>query len=193
MLHVLFHDILRPTQCGRYYYDSMFSDGELGPEMKMYMQLLYIKVGIKARSDLPNFVFLISRWHNLYRLYRTSLVAQVVKRLHTMQERLGFNSRDRKILWSRKWHPTPVPLPGKSYGRRSMIGYSPWGRKESETTETSIHFTSLYRLQVAHPATEASQWPLEYLLLPSVINGNSIMTLTKENMASNWKKKREGL
>lgn len=52
----------------KYYYDSMFSDGELGSEMKKYMQLLYIKVGIKARSDLLTLVFLISRWHNLYRL-----------------------------------------------------------------------------------------------------------------------------
>ena len=70
----------------------MFSNGELGSEMKMYMQLLYIKVGIKARSDLPTFVFLISRWHNLYRLYRTPLVAQMVKRLPTMWERPGFDS-----------------------------------------------------------------------------------------------------
>ena len=39
------------------------------------------------------------------------------------------------FLWSRKWHPTLVLLPGKSHGRRSMVGYSPWGRKESDTTE----------------------------------------------------------
>ena len=58
----------------------------------MNMQLLYNKVGIKARSDLPTFVFLISRWHNLYRLYRTPLVAQMVKRLPTMWERPGFDS-----------------------------------------------------------------------------------------------------
>ena len=35
----------------------------------------------------------------------------------------------------RKWHPTPVLLPGKSHGRRSLVGYSWWGRKESDTTE----------------------------------------------------------
>ena len=40
----------------------------------------------------------------------------------------------------RQWQPTPVLLPGKSYGRRSMVGYSPWGRKESDTTE-QLHFT----------------------------------------------------
>ena len=32
-----------------------------------------------------------------------------------------------------EWHPTPVFLPGKSHGQRSPAGYSPWGRKESDT------------------------------------------------------------
>ena len=35
-----------------------------------------------------------------------------------------------KIPWRRKWQPTPVLLPGKSHGERSMAGYSPWGYKE---------------------------------------------------------------
>ena len=39
----------------------------------------------------------------------------------------------------RKWQPTPVFLPGKSHGQRSLVGYSPWGRKESDTTER-LHF-----------------------------------------------------
>ena len=37
------------------------------------------------------------------------------------------------------WQPTPVLLPGKSHGRRSLVGYSPWGRKELDTTER-LHF-----------------------------------------------------
>ena len=40
-----------------------------------------------------------------------------------------------KIPWRRKWQPTPVLLPGKSYGQRRLVGYSPWGRRESDTTE----------------------------------------------------------
>ena len=42
-------------------------------------------------------------------------------------------------LWRRKWQPTPVLLPGKSHGWRSLVGCSPWGRKESDTTEW-LHF-----------------------------------------------------
>ena len=39
----------------------------------------------------------------------------------------------------RQWHPTPVLLPGKSHGRRSLVGCSPWGREESDMTER-LHF-----------------------------------------------------
>ena len=44
----------------------------------------------------------------------------------------------RKFLWRRKWQSTPVFLPGKSHGGRSLTGlavYSPWGHKESYTTQ----------------------------------------------------------
>ena len=49
--------------------------------------------------------------------------------------RLGFNSWVGKILWKRKWQPTPVFLPEKFRGQRSLVGYSPWDREESNTTE----------------------------------------------------------
>ena len=44
--------------------------------------------------------------------------------------------------WRRQWQPTPVFLPGESQGRGSLVGCSPWGREESDTTE----------------ATEQQQW-----------------------------------
>ena len=43
------------------------------------------------------------------------------------------------FLWRRQWHPTPVLLPGKSHGQRSLVGCSPWGHEESDTTE-QLHF-----------------------------------------------------
>ena len=40
------------------------------------------------------------------------------------------------------WHPTPVLLPGKSHGQRSLVGCSPWGHKKSDTTEwLPFHFS----------------------------------------------------
>ena len=41
----------------------------------------------------------------------------------------------RKIPSRRKWQPTPLFLPGKSHGQRSLVGYSPWGRREVDTPE----------------------------------------------------------
>ena len=40
-----------------------------------------------------------------------------------------------KIPWSRKWQPTPIFLPGKPCGQRSLAGYGPWGHKELDTPE----------------------------------------------------------
>ena len=42
-------------------------------------------------------------------------------------------------FWRRRWHPTPVLLPGKFHGVRSLVGCSPWGREESDATEW-LHF-----------------------------------------------------
>ena len=39
------------------------------------------------------------------------------------------------MSWRKNWQPTPVFLPGEAHGQRSLAGYSPWGRKESDTTE----------------------------------------------------------
>ena len=45
--------------------------------------------------------------------------------------------------WRRKWQPTLVLLPGRAHGWRSLVGYIPWGRKESDTTER-LHFHFLF-------------------------------------------------
>ena len=52
-------------------------------------------------------------------------------------KRHGFESWVEKIPWRRKWEPTLVFLPGKSHGQRSLAGYCPWGRKESDMTEAT--------------------------------------------------------
>ena len=60
-------------------------------------------------------------------------MAQIVKNLPKIQ----FNPWIQKIPWRRKWQPTPVFLPEEFHGRRSLVGYSPWGCKESDTTEVT--------------------------------------------------------
>ena len=63
-----------------------------------------------------------------------SLVTQVVKNLPAMQE-TWVRSLDWEDPWRKTWQPTPVFLPREFHGQRSLMGYSPWGHKESDTTE----------------------------------------------------------
>ena len=44
----------------------------------------------------------------------------------------------------RKWQPTPGFLPGRSHGQRSLVGYSPWGHRESDLTEHTRYRKELY-------------------------------------------------
>ena len=59
--------------------------------------------------------------------------------------------------WRRKWHPTLVLLPGKSHGRRSLVGYSPWGHKQLGTIEAHFHFQA-YKRNIFHPWTLKCKW-----------------------------------
>ena len=61
---------------------------------------------------------------------------------HLQCRRPRFDPWVGKIPWRRIWQPTPVFLPGKSHEQRSLVGYSPWGRKELDTTERLNHCKS---------------------------------------------------
>ena len=58
----------------------------------------------------------------------------------------------------RQWHPTPVLLPGKSHGRRSLVGCSPWGCEESDSTE-QLHFHALEKEMATHSSVLAWRIP----------------------------------
>ena len=59
------------------------------------------------------------------------------------------------LFWRRHWHPTPVLLPGKSYGRRSLQGCSPWGRWGSDKIER-LHFHFHFHALEKEMATPSS-------------------------------------
>ena len=67
----------------------------------------------------------------------------------------------------RQWHPTPVLLPGKSHGRRSLVGCSPWGRQESDTTERLHFHFSLSCIE------EGNGNPLQYSCLENPRDGGA--------------------
>jgi len=57
------------------------------------------------------------------------------KRICLQCRRPGFNPWVQKIPWRRKWQSTPVSLPGEVHEQRDLVGYSPWGHKESDMPE----------------------------------------------------------
>ena len=62
----------------------------------------------------------------------------------------------------RQWHPTPVLLPGKSHGWRSLVGCSPWGHEESDTTERltfTFHIHALEKEMATHSSILAWRIP----------------------------------
>ena len=71
---------------------------------------------------------------------------QLVKNLPAVQETRGSIPGSGRIPWRREWQPTPVFLPEESHGRRSLMGYSPWDCKESDTTDRLTY--TLHRLAV---------------------------------------------
>ena len=64
------------------------------------------------------------------------MVGWHVSRLWEFEYTLGVGDAQGS-LGRRQWHPTPILLPGESHGWRSLVGCSPWGRTESDTTEAA--------------------------------------------------------
>ena len=68
--------------------------------------------------------------------------------------------------WRRKWQPTPVFLPGESHGQRGLVGYSPWGCKELDTTEQlSMHTPSIFLCLFSLMSTSilSTYWPVSII------------------------------
>ena len=58
-----------------------------------------------------------------------------------------------RFPWRREWQPTPVFLPGKSHGQRSLVGHSLWGHRESDMTEYSMHVYTHTHKALSHITT----------------------------------------
>ena len=75
-------------------------------------------------------------------------------------KRHGFDPWVRKIPWRRKWQPTP----GKVHGQRSLVGYGPWGHKESDVTECAATRSHLWFCCLAASLAPPPAWAPEGLL-----------------------------
>ena len=121
--------------------------------------------------------------------------------------RSGFDPWVGKIPWRKKWQPTPVFLPGESHGQRNLVGYSPWGHKESDMTE-QLHFTcTLYQnikiqtWKMFHIKTLKVFWDktnidlkckeADDFLRDEPLNQEFLLWMWKLDYKKNWKKKIE--
>ena len=101
-------------------------------------------LGIHRQSPIVPFLEIHTLYRAFYPIHKGTVFSGVTWGLPWWLRRLsvclqcrrpGFDPWVGKILWRRKRQSTPVLLPGKSHGQRSLVGYSPWGHKESDTTE----------------------------------------------------------
>ena len=89
---------------------------------------------IRFKIGLANTLFLAHEWKN-DELFNSGNRAIFSAQLILLQPKKGWLI----LPFAKQWHPTPVLLLGESHGRRSLVGCSPWGRWESDTTER-LHF-----------------------------------------------------
>ena len=126
-------------------------------------------------------------------VYCTSQVAQwlIIRLPMQVLRRPRFDLWIGKIPWKKKWQPIAVFLPGKPHGQRSLVGYSPWGCKELDTTE-SVHpctrhthtHTVYYRILNIVPILGPGLSIL-YLLVPNSQSAPSFsLTLANTNLFS---------
>ena len=91
---------------------------------------------------LEAIIFMVFIWRYIWK-YRLPWWLKNSKVSCLLRGRPGFDPWVGKILWRRKWQPTPILLPGKPHGWRSLVSYSPWGCKELDKTER-LHFESIF-------------------------------------------------
>ena len=80
------------------------------------------------------------------------------------------------------WHPTPVLLPGKSHGRRSLVGCSPWGREQLDMTSNftfTFHFHALEREMATHSSVLA--WRI-----PGTVEPGGLLSVGLHRVGHNW-------
>ena len=104
-------------------------------------------------------------------------------------KRHGFDPWVRKIPWRRKWQSTLMFLPGESHGLRSLVGYSPWGRKELDTTlQMCAYMLSCAQLLKAvflHAYTKKLQTSLRWVSF-STTGGAKVGLIRRKGSAMVW-------
>ena len=140
---------------------------EILPESIKPFTLRFRKPPNKADERKPNMIISAWHWFPIPFCGLVGFLGGASSKKSTWQcRRSRLDPWVRKIPRRRKWQPTPVFLPGKFYGQRSLVGYSPWGRKDLEWLKRLSMHEEWHRLaeQVLCP----EQIPLIPLKIPFI-------------------------
>ena len=99
------------------------------------LQIAVKRREVKGKGEKGRYTNLNAEFQRIARRDKKAFLSDQCKEIeenYRMEKTRDFFN---KIRWRRKWQPTTVFLPGESHGQRCLAGYSPWGRKESDTTE----------------------------------------------------------
>ena len=119
-------------------YPATIKNNESTSCKKLKESVTYFKENSKTKKIAMCMVYVKNKIMHIQRVY-LGLPWQLSSKAPPAYRRHGFHPWVWRIPWRRAWQPTPAFLPGKSHGQRSLAGYSPWGHKESDTTEATSH------------------------------------------------------
>ena len=156
----------------------------------VYMGVIRIVIAPATLRGSSGTLFILQEVWSVFSVEETVGLFHRVPRWHSGKEsacqcrkhkRCMFNPWVRKIPWSRTWQPTPVFLPGKFHGQRSLVGFSPGVHNESDMTDcmhtcarahthTHIHIQSYSNLETGLILPTISKWSLlvSTMLFPNI-------------------------
>ena len=139
-------------------------------------QRIYIFLKPDLYSRYPSEIWVVSNSALAWRLWKWTFIWVLLGMfLDFLQlRRPGFNPWVGKILCKRKWQPTQVFLPGKFHGLRSLIGYSPWGGKESDTIEW-LHFLFHRNASLMESPESRNADNMHTMKYSSALKGNEVL------------------
>ena len=125
------HDIVQETEI-----KTIPMEKKCKKEKQLSGEVLQIAVKrreVESKGEKERFKCLNAEFQRIARRDKKAFLSDQCKET----EENNRKGKTRDLFWRRQWHPIPVLLPGKSHGWKSLVGCSPWGRTDLDTTEAT--------------------------------------------------------
>ena len=128
----------------------------------------------KAKEKKERYTHLNAEFQRIARRDKKAFLSDQCKEIEE-NNRMG---KTRDLFWRRQWQATPVLLPRKSHGWRSLVGCSPWGRQELDTTKR-LHFHALEKEMATHSSVLA--WRI-----PGMVEPGRLPSMGSHRVGHDW-------